>query len=200
MPLQTRATGAVCYNAGPGEDDEDLGDEEEAEILLTDKKTGRTLNVGVEHAVEHEGETYVVCYPIDEAVAFAKMGKDDLLEGIENEKLIDALFPNAQAVLAEDHIVLNRSAYVMTVDDQGEDVDDEEEEDEQGGMGGMESENEVEILGEFACNGGSYFVVRPVEPVLLVARERNGELEVLQGADLERVSPYIEDYIENLTS
>lgn len=188
----------TCFEDAPDPDE----DSEEEQLLLTDQD-GRTLSCGVEHYMEHQGENYVLCYPIHDPVIFARIDQSSgQLEAVEDSEVIDLLFDNARAVLAEDDLKLLRSAYVLTVDDSNR-LDDDEEEEEEGFEGQEEGdleddEQEVEVLSQFLHDGMEFVVVKPTEPVLLVAMEVEDGFAVLKGKDLQRITPAVEAFIENL--
>lgn len=219
-----------------GEDDDGDDDEydDEPDILLHEDSTGRTLPVGVQCMVPFNDEQYFVCYPMDDPVAFVRAPSssksssskknsnrkhkhnannttDDEydegdLEPIEDQDVIDKLFPNASAVLAETHLQLQNTPFVLTVADFSDavlhepddtfDDGDNSDEDSETTLG---DDRDVEIVAEFMADGVCYYVVRPVEEVLIVAKaigEAKTEFEVLSSNELERVSPVIEEYID----
>lgn len=124
---------------------------------------------------------------MDDAVAIAYGSADpesDALVAVEDPAQIDALFPAAERVLAEEDIVLRNSAFVLTADDMGEIDEDEEDEEETGD----EEDEEVEIMAQFDHEGDTFLVVKPMFPVLLIAQEKGEDYDVLQGEELERIS------------
>lgn len=216
-----------------GKDDDDDEYDDEPDIVLHEDSTGRTLPVGVQCIVPFNDEQYFVCYPMDDPVAFVRAPsssksninttpnnnnrkhkgntkdeeyEDGDLEPIEDQDVIDKLFPNASAVLAETHLQLQNTPFVLTVADFSDTVLHEPDDTFDGGDGGDEDDGttlgddrDVEIVAEFMANGMCYFVVRPVEEVLIVAKavgEAKTEFEVLSSNELERVSPVIEEYID----
>jgi Protein of unknown function (DUF3727) len=185
-------------------------------VVLDDPATGRILPCVVEHEVDVMDATYLVCCPEDDVVTFATENGEEGLVCLSDESLIDQLFPTAAAVLAEDHVTLKRTAYLMTVDDSdaavlgsgefddNDDDDDDEAEDDRDGdewEGGEDDDDDseaVSVLGEFRHNNINYFVLKPENPVLLVARRSEGKLIVVEEDELEYVSPIIEAQIEEL--
>lgn len=178
-------------------DEED--EEEDETIELRDKVTNRTLQCGIEQALYHEGSTYLLCYPVDDAVAIACGSADpesDALVSVEDPAQIDVLFPEAERVLAEEDIVLHNSAFVLTADDMGEVEEDEEE--ETGDEDEDEDEDEeVEVMAQFEHDGETFLVVKPMFPVLLIARENGEEYDVLQGEELDRVSNLMDERMQS---
>lgn len=184
------------FNEGGGQDAEGLEDEEEEDsVVLTDDATGHTLSCGVEHEIEHDGTTYLLCYPLDEVVMFARTGRkdenEDELVALDDQAQIDMLFPVAEKVLSEDDIVLKNTAFFLTIDDMSEAIEEDEvqEEDNEG------ADEEVEVMTHFENQGQSFLVVKPMFPVLLIAKEVDGELAVLYGDELDRISDVVDEQI-----
>jgi hypothetical protein len=227
--LYTGAANLRCFNDTKrrGGDSDDAGDDDYTfdpnsdenddyeTVMLNDPATGRTLSCVVENSVDIGGITYYVCCPEDDVVTFASERGDDGLVGIEDEAIVGAMFATAAAVLSEDHIVLKRTAFLMTADDSdadimdGEDEEDDEfydddeadeEEEEFGASDDDEDEGSesVMVIGEFCHAGQDYLVVKPEGPILLVARDSpDGEsLVVPDNDELDRVTPLIEEYLE----
>lgn len=196
-----------CYadsSRGDNNDDDDDDDfDEDPDILLKEEGTDRVLPVGIQHTIPHKGINYVVCYPIDDPVAFAYLNDSDELEAIEDGDMLERLFPNAEAVLAEEHIVLKKTPFILTVDDHTEGLDEDDEDDEDDDFDLQDGDDEdraVEVLAEFNLDNIQYFVVRPMDEVLLVAKEVNeGEsYYVLNQPELDSITPIIEEFIANL--
>jgi Protein of unknown function (DUF3727) len=231
--LPAGAAGLRCFtdssggNGGGDDDDDDFEfdpnsdeNDEYERVELSDPNTGRTLSCVVENSVAIDDVTYYVCCPEDDVVTFAsERGEDGLVE-IQDEEIADDMFASAAAVMSEDHIVLKRTAFLITADDSdaeimdGEDEDDDEdygdddddvegEESDEFGAGedddGVESESVV-VIGEFCHAGQDYLVVKPEGPILLVARDApNGKgLVVPDNEELDRVTPLIEARLETL--
>ena len=85
-------------------------------ITITDP-AGRQLNCYVEHALEVEGQDYLLLHPIDSPVEIVtwEQEDDDTPTVVESEKTIKVLFPTAKAVLAEENLSLKESAVTLTV-------------------------------------------------------------------------------------
>jgi hypothetical protein len=192
-------------------------------VVLNDPDTGRTLPCVVEHEVDVMEATYLVCCPQDDVVTFATENGDDGLVCLSDETLIDKLFPTAAAVLAEDNVTLKRTAFLLTVDDsdaamlgstgfdeddddteddpegaEWEGDDDDDDDDDQDEDDSDDDSETVSVLGEFRHDDVNYFVIKPEDPVLLVARRTEGKLVVVEEDELDYVSPIIEAQIEEL--
>lgn len=185
----------ICFNTS--DDGSDEGDGEPS-VVLVDPNTERTLTVGVEHTIDYSGERYIVCYPMDDPVSFAYTTDDESeLEAVDDPVKVQALFPNAEAVLAEENIELKNTAFVLTIDDQSEYLDD----DDDGDINSHEIQDQfdVEIIAAFSSKGEHFSVVRALEPVLLIAKEvDHGTYKVLEGTELDTITPIIEEYVEDV--
>ncbi len=231
MPMQgrprRRAVLQCCNTGGPaGEEsangtDADLfaksmdlstveEEEEELEqlVMLSDPKTGRTLQCGIDRVVEFADKEYFLCYPRHEPVFFAEVGPDDELVEVEDGPAFRAMIPIAAAVLAEEHITLQDTAFVLTVDeDWAPDVmvDDEEEEDDNdvddyddvdGEMDVYDGGDNVEILSEFKYEGRHILIAKPLEAALLVAEKTGDDFRVIVGDELEAITASLENAME----
>lgn len=199
----------LCYADNDDHEDGDSEDEDyddEPDVILTEASTGRTLPVGVQCVVPHKDKYYYVCFPMDDPVAFVSADNDGkIAEPIEDQEVIDRLFPNASAVLSETHLQLLNTPFILTLadfsenvlDEDEDDVDDDNDDDDDDTNTVLGDDHAVEIVAEFASEGRNYYVVRPVEEVLLVAKMVDDvNFDVLSGNELEQISPIIEDYIE----
>lgn len=191
-----------CYSEAPEHEQDDDEDEEQAEVILTDPETNRTLAAEVEHTLTSNDDTYILCFPVDEPVTFATASAEDVLDPVTDQDLLQKMLPNAHAVLAEEHIVLKNSAFFLTVDDQSEDLaegdeDDDDSEDDRDHADNQPDEDDVEVIAEFLYDGRQHFVVRPVDAIMLVAQVLDDGYRVLRGEELKRVSPIVEEFIES---
>ena len=186
----------ICFNTSNDGDDDD---EDESSVVLVDPSTERTLTVGVEHTIDYSGDRYIVCYPMDDAVSFAYSTDDESeLEAVEDPIKVQSLFPNAEAVLAEENIELKNTAFVLTIDDQSEYLDDDDDSDLDNPE--IQDQFDVEIIAAFSSEGEHFSVVRALEPVLLIAKkvDHGAAYKVLEGAELDAITPIIEEYVEDV--
>lgn len=222
QPRNSQRETVRCYAGSGGDEDEDDDDDEldddddddKPDLLLEDSETGRSLPVGVQTVVPHDDVEYYVCYPMDDPVAFVRADDlgDGVLEPVEDPERIAQLLPNATAVLSEMNMQLLDTPFILTLSDysdtgvldadgsevanegEAEDEDEDEDDDEELLLG---DDRDVEIVAEFSHQGANYYVVRPVEEVLVVAKSEDGEkFTVIDGEELDRVSPAIEKSIE----
>lgn len=203
----------TCFAEGDGDDDDDDDEEDGVEgwevTLYENEKKTRSINVIVQHTIRHDGSVYVACEPYDDPITFARVvgnGNDGVVEPIEDDELVQKLFPIAKDQLDREHKYIYDTPFVLTMDDLMEGSEEGGSEEEEGDEDGDESEEilqcddqEVEVRGEFQALGETFYVVSPLDPVVLVAREINEGVhyEVLSNDELESITPIIEEYIAN---
>lgn len=221
--------GAAGGGGGSGGGGDDEGEDEAERVIVRDVVTGRSLPAVVTHTVVARGTSYAVCAPRDEPVVIATMtveDGEDVLAPIDDEATLDALFPTAYSVMAENDWTLHRTAFVLTAEDLADDDDDDDEEEEEdkavepatgdhtmaeaaavAATGDeddeevVEGSEEVQVLAEFCVDSVRYYVCTPCDPVVLVARTAQGAggdgiLVVPDEAELAAVTPVIEDALE----
>lgn len=158
--------------------------------------TGRTICCGIEHELTVSEVSYLLCYPVDAPVAFARAAVPDgeSLSTIDDAALNDRLFPAAEAALAEEHAVLRKTALLFTVEEWGELADDNEEEEEEDSG----SDDEVQVMAEFSFEGEEFLVLQPLYPMLFIAKPSGDRHVAVDGAELDAVAPAFEAFIETL--
>ncbi|PSP16212.1 MAG: DUF3727 domain-containing protein [Cyanobacteria bacterium QS_8_64_29] len=183
------------------------GQSDTAATVLLDE-AGRSLPCRIERTFELDGETYSLLLPEDTPVSLVMWeGSDEAAEAIllEADEAIDAVFADAQAVLAEQDLTLKRTAYTLTVAGElpeAEERDilvvefDAEADAEEGETEESEESEEFQVLTSFYHQGTEYAVCVPLDPLLLFAqRTPEGGWHVLSPEAFERVRPYIEDQL-----
>ena len=187
---------------GNDDDDDEFDDEDDDEMNVTlyDHATQRSIECSYKDTVEIDDVTYYLCYPESDVVFFATYNERQELVAIEDQKMIDDIFPTAYAVLAEEDITLINSAYVLTIeemlDGDDEDSEDDDEEDE-----GEEGEpctqwDQVNVLAQFKHEGNSVLAVKPLDVTLLIAKDTEDGIAVLSQEELKRVTPALEEFFE----
>jgi Protein of unknown function (DUF3727)/Protein of unknown function (DUF1292) len=170
-------------------------------ITLMDDK-GRSLDCYVEHSLEVDGQEYVLLLPVDSPVEiFAWQGEDEEEEAIlvEDDATIDEIFGTAQAVLAEQNLILKHTAYALTVAGELPPVEESElftleiEDD------GAELEPEqLQLLSSFYHEDREYAIYTPLDPLLFFARiAKNGNPELLSPDEFRKVQPLLEEHLFN---
>lgn len=169
-------------------------------ITLTDD-IGRTLECYVEHSFSVDGQEYVLLLPVDSPIEiFAWQGEEEeeaVL--VEDEAVIKQIFSTAQAVLAEQNLVVKDTAYALTVAGELPPVEESEiftleiEDDD------TELEPEqLQLLANFYQEEQEYAIYTPLDPLLFFARiSDTGEPELLSPEEIKQVQPMLEEYLFN---
>jgi len=174
-----------------------------ASVILKDE-FGRSLVCHIEHSIDIDGKQYLLLLPADapvEIIAWEDDGEEAEAILIEDDEEIDSVFENAKAVLAEQNLVLKRSAFslTVTVTEEGEwpEADDDEVltlEIEEDGVA-LEPE-EFQLLANFRYQEQEYGVYTPLDPLLFFARlNSKGEPELLSPEEFKEVQPLLEEQL-----
>ncbi|HAX76633.1 MAG TPA: DUF3727 domain-containing protein [Cyanobacteria bacterium UBA11372] len=174
------------------------------ETVILKDETGRELICYVEQTLDVEAKEYVLLRPVDDTVEIFSWQADKEEEAflVEEEEVLDEIFPIAQAVLAEQDLTLKRSAFALTV---AGDVPPPTEEDiltleidDEAALAPLEPE-QLQFLANFYHEDHEYEVFRRLDPLLLFARRNNaGELELLSPEEFQRVQPMLEEQLAQL--
>lgn len=175
------------------------GQSDSESVSLTDA-SGRSLSCYIEHSLEVEGTTYLLLLPVDSPVEIVAWDEDEdssEVTLVEDESVIDGVFPDAQAVLAEQNLTLMRTAYTLTVSGELPPVDEDEiltlEIEEQDSNSDPE---EFQFLASFYQEEQEYAIYTPLDPLLFFAkRNAVNELEMLSPEEFKKVQPYLEDLL-----
>ena len=167
-------------------------------ITITDSD-GRQLDCYIEHVIEVEEQEYFLLHPVDspiEIVTWPTTDDDDDEDSptvVTSEEVINALFPTAKAVLAEENLSLKQSAVTLTV--VGELPELAEEDDDEDAEG--EDLEEFQWLASFFHEDQEYAVYTPLDPFFILARRgSDGQPELLPPEEFDRIEalmPSIED-------
>ena len=165
--------------------------------------SGQPLICQIEQTFDIEGQQYALLLPVDTPVEIFMWEED---ESTEEDSLADVdvgqlgnLFPTARAVLAEQDLILQRTAITLTVageipDPEADDcftleIGEEDTDDE------LTSE-EFQMLATFFHDDIEYTVCTPVDPLLLFAQITSaGDAQVVPPEEFERLKPEIESTI-----
>lgn len=168
-------------------------------VILTDEQ-GRKLSCYVERSLFVDAQEYVLLLPVDSAVEIFSWESDDDEEEavpVEDDATIDKIFATAEAVLAEQNLILKRSAFTLTAAGELPPVEDTELftleiEDE-----GTELEPEqLQLLASFYYEEQEYAIYTPLDPLLFFARlKSSGEPELLSPEEFRKVQPLLEDQL-----
>lgn len=168
-------------------------------ITITDP-AGRQLDCYIEHVIDVDDQDYLLLHPVDSPVEIVTwVGEDDETPtAVESESLIEALFPTAKAVLAEENLSLKQSAVTLTVAGElPELAEDEEDDDEELEVGNGEELEEFQWLASFFHEEQEYAVYTPLDPFFILARRNeDGTPELLSPEEFKRIEaviPNLED-------
>lgn len=176
------------------------GQPDNGSVTLTDE-SGRRLSCYIEKTVEVEGTQYLLLMPVDSPVEIVAWDNEDDEDGdatlLEDDEEIDAIFSDAQAVLAEQNLTLKRTAFTLTVAGELPPVNEEEiltievEEDD------VEIEPEqFQLLAIFYHEDQEYGIYTPLDPLLFFAHtNQSGEPELLSPEEFKNVQPMLEELL-----
>ncbi|HEY9900910.1 MAG TPA: DUF3727 domain-containing protein [Candidatus Sericytochromatia bacterium] len=173
-------------------------------VTLTDE-SGRSLSCSIEHSLEVEGSEYLLLMPVDtpvEIVAWDDEEDEDSANAtlLEDDAEIDLVFSDAQAVLAEQNLILKRSGFTLTVAGELPSVDDVDEQDiltiemEEDDVK-LEPE-ELMFLAGFYHEEQKYEIYTPLDPLLFPARRNSaGQAELLSPEEIQKVQPLLNEWL-----
>ncbi|HYW21604.1 MAG TPA: DUF3727 domain-containing protein [Nodularia sp. (in: cyanobacteria)] len=170
-------------------------------ITLTDD-TGRTLECYVEHSLSVDGQEYVLLLPVDSPIEiFAWQGDEEEEEAVlvDDDDVINQIFATAQAVLAEQNLIVKNTAYALTVAGDLPAVEESELftleiEDEEADL----EPEQLQLLASFYDTDQEYAVYTPLDPLLFFARiSTTGKPELLSPEEFKKVQPLLEEQLFN---
>lgn len=145
------------------------------------------------------GVDYTIGVPCDYCVALCYFEGDNLLPVELDDKLMDDIFPVAENIVSEEfgeELALQRTPQTLTlVGELDDDIDDEEDDDDMDDED-YDGEEEVEVLLTFEHRDTEFFLVRLLDPVLLVGKsdsERPDLRKLLTPQESDEVMPLLED-------
>jgi len=168
------------------------GGQNNTDIVTLIDETGRSLDCYLENSLELDGSIYLLLLPIDSPVVIIAWDEDQ----DENDEVADAiiieepeeiqmLFADAKAVLGELNLVLQNTAFSLTVSGELPPLHEDEilslelDEDDEN----VDTED-LQFLASFYHNKAKYSIYSPVAPLLFVACDnQNGQLELLSPDD-----------------
>lgn len=166
--------------------------EDDAQTLSLIDEDGRSLLCYVERSLKVQGQEYTLLLPVDapiEIFAWAIDDEDDeeeMLMDIDEDEL-EEIFPTARAVLAEQDLILNRTALTLTASGELPEVEEDDiisldiEEDE-----GQPNLEQFQQLASFFYEEQEYVVCTPLDPLLFFARiNAQGRPELLSPEEFQ---------------
>ena len=180
----------------------DRDEQYEEETLTIVDESGRSLPCYIEQSLEIDNMTYLLLIPADIPIVIMSINNDseDELEAamLDDDDAIAEVFDNAKAVLAEQNLLLQHTAYtltavgelppieedqILTLDAEGTDNDVEEE--------------ELQSLAQFYLGEQKYGIYTPLTPLLFFARyDAQNRLELVS-PDQENLMPILEELLSD---
>lgn len=169
-------------------------------VTLKDE-TGRSLECYVERSLLVDDKEYLLLLPADAAVEiFAWQNYDSDGEEavpVEDDETINSIFPTAEAVLAEQNLVLKRTAYALTVAGELPPVEESElftlEIDDD--TSDIEPE-QLQLLASFYHEDQEYSIYTPLDPLLFFARlNSSGNPELLSPEEFQKLQPLLAEQL-----
>lgn len=167
-------------------------------VTLTDE-AGRSLPCYIERSLFVQDQEYVLLLPVDSAIEIFAWQTNDEEEAIpvEDDTTIDQIYTTAEAVLAEQNLILKRTAFALTVAGELPLVEDTElftleiEED------GAELEPEqLQLLASFYYEEQEYAIYTPLDPLMFFAKLNGaGHPELLSPEEFRQVQPLLEEQL-----
>lgn len=166
----------------------------EVPTVLVQDRDGHDLLCFLEQLIPLDGSDYALLTPVDTPVSLFRLKDGDEPEPITTIASSEPILSVADVVLQEHDLTLVRSAVTLTVageldEPDPEDLEDEEEEDDE------ESET-YELLVSFMVDSKEYGLYIPLDPFFVVARMVDGQAELVEGEDFDRIQPRIEAELE----
>jgi hypothetical protein len=178
------------------------GDPGTGSITLTDE-AGRSLDCYIEQVFDSEGITYLLLQPVDSPVTFiAWDDEDESSEAtwVEDITELEKIYGDAKAVLGEQNLTLQATAYTFTVAGELPPIEEEDvlaiEMDEDDPLAEPE---EFQYLANFFHEGQEYGIYTPLTPLLFFAKQvsPDEQLQLLSPEELETIQPWLEEFLFN---
>ncbi|NES80184.1 MAG: DUF3727 domain-containing protein [Moorea sp. SIO2B7] len=172
------------------------------EIVTLIDEAGRSLDCYIENSLESEDSSYLLLLPISSPVVIIACDEEDEDEEaviVEDSSDLEQVFDDAKAVLAELDLILENTAFTLTVRGELPPIDYEEvltlELEQEDGQ--IEEEEELQFLASFYHLEQKYSIYTPIAPLLFVAQNKGkGQLELLSPED-PQLEPILEDLLLN---
>ncbi len=168
-------------------------------VTLTDE-VGRSLECYVERSLFIEDQEYLLLLPVDAAIeifAWESNGEDEEAIPVEDDATIEQIFSTAEAVLAEQNLILKRTAFALTVAGELPAVEDTELftleiEDESDSL----EPEQLQLLASFYYEEQEYSIYTPLDPLLFFARlNSSGQPELLSPEEFQKVQPLLAEQL-----
>ena len=178
---------------------------DEAERIVLQDEQGRSLECYIENTLETDDFVYLLLTPVDTPVVILAFdddedGDEDVSDDaliLEDSKEIDPVFADAKAVLSEQNLTLQYTAYSLTVSGELPPIEDEsilslelESDDEE-----SEETEELQYLASFYSQDQKYSIYTPLTALLFVATyDQFGQVKLVS-PDEEDIQPILEELL-----
>eukprot|EP00871_Galdieria_phlegrea_P004228 jgi/Galph1/4806/GphlegSOOS_G3486.1 len=183
----------IAMSVGSSEATDLSEDVEPPVVTLVDTKYNRELPCYVEQEFEHEGKILVTNPYFFASYERGEEG-DWELTPLEDEQLVDRLFPYAFQTLTEREIFLNRSAVTLTIEGELPEIEDGEED------VFVEAEEDVRLVGTFhdGQNENEYYIFANMDPFLLLGKKSGENVVLLGNGEFDKIAPVAEKIMEDI--
>lgn len=168
--------------------------EDDAQTVSLIDEDGRSLLCYVERSLKVQGKEYALLLPVDAPIEIFAWAVDEddedeeMLMDIEEDEL-EEVFTTARAVLAEQDLILNRTALTLTASGELPEIEEDdiisldiEESD------GQPSLEQFQQLASFFYEEQEYVVCTPLDPLLFFARITvQGQPELLSPEEFQQL-------------
>ena len=156
---------------------------------------GKDLLCFLEQLIPLDGQDYALLTPVDPPVSLFRLQDETDPEPITSIASSEPILSVADVVLQEHDLTLVRSAVTLTVSGELDEPDPEELDDEDDDA---DDESETyELLVSFMVEQQEFGLYIPLDPFFVVARMVDGQAELVEGEDFDRIQPRIEAEIED---
>ena len=179
---------------------------DEAERIVLQDEQGRSLECYIENTLETDDFVYLLLTPVDTPVVILAFdddedGDEDISDDaliLEDSKEIDPVFADAKAVLSEQNLTLQYTAYSLTVSGELPPIEDESilslelesDDDEE-----SEETEELQYLASFYSQDQKYSIYTPLTALLFVATyDQFGQVKLVS-PDEEDIQPILEELL-----
>jgi hypothetical protein len=181
---------------------------DEAERIVLQDEQGRSLECYIENTLETDDFVYLLLTPVDTPVVILAFdddedGDEDISDDaliLEDSKEIDPVFADAKAVLSEQNLTLQYTAYSLTVSGELPPIEDEsilslelesdDDDDEE-----SEETEELQYLASFYSQDQKYSIYTPLTALLFVATyDQFGQVKLVS-PDEEDIQPILEELL-----
>jgi hypothetical protein len=185
----------MSFSSQPSQEN---GERPEASITITDEK-GQSLKCVVQSTLEVDQQEYLLLVCVDQPVVIltwpdGSVDDDEAAIPVESDSELEAVFPIAKAVLAEQNLTLHHSTITLTVSGELPELSEEDLQSVTADENDGETEEYEELvwLASFYHQEQEYGVYIPLDPFLILARvDQHGEPQLLSPEELQQIEPLL---------